>query len=305
MAIAAACTALTAYLLGDVINQAYVHKNFHGILLLGGITVVGLHRARRRALRPGGAAVAHRQPHRRRRTSGACSHKLLTENLGFFADRHSSEFIARLTAGATAATQVLNLLITAVGRDFFTLIGLVVVMVMQDPLHVARHADRRPAGDAAAAQADPPHPRHRRAQFTGGTRILETHAGDAAGHAHRQGLHARRRDARALRRQRRRGRARGEQMGARRQPRQPADGDARRLRDRGRHHLRRLSRHRSSARRRASSSPSSPRSCSPTSRPSAWRASTSISTAAWSACACCSRSSTARRPSPPTTTSRR
>ena len=30
--------------------------------------------------------------------------KLLNEGLGFFADRHSSEFIARLTTGAAAAT---------------------------------------------------------------------------------------------------------------------------------------------------------------------------------------------------------
>src|SRR3954453_17542421 len=36
MGVAAACTALSAYLLGDVINQAYVHKNFDSVLLVGG-----------------------------------------------------------------------------------------------------------------------------------------------------------------------------------------------------------------------------------------------------------------------------
>ena len=50
--------------------------------------------------------------------------KLLSEGLGFFSERHSSEFIARLTTGAAACTQVINLLITAVGRDLLTLIGL-------------------------------------------------------------------------------------------------------------------------------------------------------------------------------------
>ncbi len=69
-------------------------------------------------------------------------------------------------------------------------------------------------------------------------------AGNAAGHPHRQGLHARRHHARALRPQRRRGRARSQQDGARLQPLQPADGDARRLRHRHRHHLWRLSRDR-------------------------------------------------------------
>src|SRR6187399_1056258 len=40
MALSAGCTAFSAYLIGDVINQAYVHKNLPGIFILGGITVV-------------------------------------------------------------------------------------------------------------------------------------------------------------------------------------------------------------------------------------------------------------------------
>ena len=60
--------------------------------------------------------------------------KLLHEDIGYFADRHSSEFVARMTTGATAVSQVINLLITAVGRDLMSLVGLSIVMVMQDPI---------------------------------------------------------------------------------------------------------------------------------------------------------------------------
>src|SRR5258706_5157725 len=60
--------------------------------------------------------------------------KLLEHNVGFFADRHSSEFMARLTTGAAAASQVLNLLITAFGRDLLSLVALVAVMAVQDPV---------------------------------------------------------------------------------------------------------------------------------------------------------------------------
>ena len=35
MAGAAACTALCAYLLGTVINQAYVHRDFRTLILIG------------------------------------------------------------------------------------------------------------------------------------------------------------------------------------------------------------------------------------------------------------------------------
>ena len=49
--------------------------------------------------------------------------KLMSESVGFFSERHSSEFLARLTAGATSVTQVLSLLINAVGRDLLPLIA--------------------------------------------------------------------------------------------------------------------------------------------------------------------------------------
>ena len=59
---------------------------------------------------------------------------LLHQNLEFFASRHSSEFLARLSTGAISASQVLNLVINAIGRDLLVLIGLLVVMVVQDPV---------------------------------------------------------------------------------------------------------------------------------------------------------------------------
>ena len=133
MGVAAACTALSAYLLGDVVNQAYVHKNFNALLIVG-IAAFGLFALKGAAtygqqvimMRIGNRIVADNQ----RRMFD----KLLTENIGFFSDRHSSEFIARLTTGATATNLVLSLLITSIGRDVLTLIGLFAVMVIQDPV---------------------------------------------------------------------------------------------------------------------------------------------------------------------------
>ena len=173
MAVSAGCTAFSAYLIGDVINQAYVNRNLPGIIFLGAITVV-LFSAKGLATyghsvvlsRIGNRIVADNQR--------AVFSKLLTEGLGFFSDRHSTEFIARLSSGAAAATQVINLLITSVGRDLLSLIGLVTVMVVQDPVlsffsfvvappafFVLRKLIRRIYSIA-------------RTQFHGGTRIIET-----------------------------------------------------------------------------------------------------------------------------------
>ena len=173
MAVSAGCTAFSAYLIGDVINQAYVNRNLPGIIVLGAITVVlfsvkGLATYGHSVMlsRIGNRIVADNQR--------AVFSKLLNEGLGFFSDRHSTEFIARLSTGAAAATQVINLLITSVGRDLLSLIGLVTVMVVQDPLlsffslvvvppafFVLRKLIRRIYSIA-------------RTQFHGGTRIIET-----------------------------------------------------------------------------------------------------------------------------------
>ncbi|HXX04670.1 MAG TPA: ABC transporter ATP-binding protein [Xanthobacteraceae bacterium] len=173
MGIAAACTALSAYLLGTMTNEAYVDHNFRAIVIIGVVAVViftakGLatYTAAVMLSYIGNSIVAENQ---RRMFE-----KLLTENIGFFADRHSSEFIARLTTGAVAVSQVINLLITAIGRDLMSLIGLTIVMVTQDPImslagfimappafFVLRKLIRRVRGIA-------------RTQFTGGTRITET-----------------------------------------------------------------------------------------------------------------------------------
>ncbi len=108
------------------------------------------------------------------------------------------------------------------------------------PDHVVLQFRRGAAGLPGAAQDDPPHlqnrpqPVHRRHAHSG------NHAGDGAGHPHRESLHARRRDARAARKQRHGPGERIQQVGAGGAPRQPADGSARRLCDRRRADLRRL-----------------------------------------------------------------
>jgi ATP-binding cassette subfamily B protein len=132
MAVSAGTTAAAAWLLGEVINQTYVDRSVRGIILLSLVIVVLF------ALK-GAATYGHTVilskisnailANNQRRLFA----KLMRENVGFYSERHSSEFLARLTAGAQSVTQVLSLLISAVGRDFLSLVGLAAVMVIQDP----------------------------------------------------------------------------------------------------------------------------------------------------------------------------
>jgi ATP-binding cassette, subfamily B, bacterial MsbA len=133
MGVSAATTAGSAWLLGQVINQAYVDKNVRGIAILSGVTVVIF-------IIKGAATYGHQVILSQisnailANNQRALFSKLMSESIGYFSDRHSSEFLARLTAGANSVTQVLSLLINAVGRDVLSLIALVTVMVTQDPL---------------------------------------------------------------------------------------------------------------------------------------------------------------------------
>ena len=60
--------------------------------------------------------------------------QMLRMKVGYYSRSHSSEFIARQAFIAQSASNALNLLITTLSRDVLTIVGLIVVMVSQDPL---------------------------------------------------------------------------------------------------------------------------------------------------------------------------
>jgi ATP-binding cassette subfamily B protein len=104
MAVAAAGTALSAYLLGTMTNEAYVDRNFRGIVIIGIVaaTIFAI-----KGLATYGSAVMLSSIGNRivADNQQLMFDKLLRENIGFFADRHSSEFIARLTTAPTPSAR--------------------------------------------------------------------------------------------------------------------------------------------------------------------------------------------------------
>lgn len=60
--------------------------------------------------------------------------RLLESRLAFFTKVHSSNLITRINMKAQAASRLLDLVTTSLARDLLTLLGLVAVMVYQDPL---------------------------------------------------------------------------------------------------------------------------------------------------------------------------
>ena len=133
MGVAAAGTALSAYLLGTMTNQAYVERNFHNILIIGLLAIVifaakgvATYGATVMLSRIGNRIVADNQ----RRMFD----KLLARRHGFL---RQPSFVGihrvahhRCQRGKPGHQSPL----TAIGRDLLSVIGLTIVMVTQDPV---------------------------------------------------------------------------------------------------------------------------------------------------------------------------
>lgn len=133
MAIAASATAAIAYLIEQFVNVLHVTRDFYTLAALCAVTVIlfatkGVATYAQAVLlaRIGNRITAENQER--------IFDKLVQEGLVYFADRHSSHFMASALYGAVSVSGVLSLLLTALGRDLMMLVGLFVVMVVQDPL---------------------------------------------------------------------------------------------------------------------------------------------------------------------------
>lgn len=133
MMLSAGCTAATAYLIGTAIDQAYVDRNFSGIIVVSGLAVLIFVL---KGVANYGQAVTLAQISNQiiAANQKRMFDRLIAQNMSFFTDKHSSEFVARVNYAATSASAVLNLLITAIGRDVLTFVALVAVMIYGAPL---------------------------------------------------------------------------------------------------------------------------------------------------------------------------
>src|SRR5207302_6166480 len=95
MGVAAACTAIPVYLIGDLVNMANVEHNFPGVVAVGtGAAVIF---AIKGAATYGQSVILSRiANHIIAENQRRLFSKLLDESVGLFANRHSSEFAARL-----------------------------------------------------------------------------------------------------------------------------------------------------------------------------------------------------------------
>lgn len=131
MATGAASTALTAWLLKPILNHMVEGSEFKELRQLSWMVVLLF---TCRGLATGGSLIVLSRVGNRIVADVQTSlfNHLIQQKLSFFQDRHSSDFLTRLTLATNSIRDTLQIFITSVGRDFLTLMGLVSVMILQD-----------------------------------------------------------------------------------------------------------------------------------------------------------------------------
>jgi ATP-binding cassette subfamily B protein len=133
MGMIAVTTSLSAWIIGQIVDRIFVGHDAKAVweitaAIVGIYTVKGLATYGQQVVlsRVANAIVANVQKR--------IFDQMLQMKVRYYSRAHSSEFIARQAFIAQSASNVLNLLVTTLSRDALTIVGLLFVMVSQDPL---------------------------------------------------------------------------------------------------------------------------------------------------------------------------
>jgi subfamily B ATP-binding cassette protein MsbA len=133
MLVMAGTTAASAWIMRDIANEFSGPKDIDRInLIAGAVAAIFIFKGIAtyvQALflsRAGNAIIADRQR--------KIYDRMLAHGIEFYHSYSSADLIMRMTQGANAARNVLDTLVTSFIRDLFSVVGLVLVMVIQQPL---------------------------------------------------------------------------------------------------------------------------------------------------------------------------
>ena len=136
MVIVAATTAFSAYIIKDVVNRVFEDKDLRAAYTIAAIILLvfflkGIAGFGQDVLlnRIGNNIIAHYQQR-------VFAH-MLNLGVGFYSDTRSAYLVGQINQNITGIRDLINQLITVFARDLLTLMGLIFVMIWQDPLMTA------------------------------------------------------------------------------------------------------------------------------------------------------------------------
>ena len=133
MVVVAGATSASAYVMKYVIDTIFVHQNRAA---LAGITlaIVAIFVVKGIAAYASEVVLGTIGNRLVAQTQKRIFNHLLKVDVAFFQSFSSSDLVTRIVNNATATRDVLNMVSMSFGRDLFTLVGLVITMVVLDPI---------------------------------------------------------------------------------------------------------------------------------------------------------------------------
>lgn len=133
MIVVAATTAFSAWIMRDVVNQTVVVKDYQktleiAFLIIVIFTIKGVATYVQTLFlsKAGNNIIAE--------TQRKIYNHILSQSVRFYSKYPTSQILVRVTNNAQSARNVIDLLVTSFVRDLFTLVGLAIVMFMQQPI---------------------------------------------------------------------------------------------------------------------------------------------------------------------------
>jgi ATP-binding cassette subfamily B protein len=136
MGIVATCTTLSAYIMKYIVDRIFVDRSIEAMWAIGA-AIVAIYVAKGFAAYGQAVILTGISNSIVANIQTRIFDKMLAMDLSFYDRSHSTEFIARQAFISSAASGTLNLLVTALGRDILTTIGLTFVMFQQDAVLAA------------------------------------------------------------------------------------------------------------------------------------------------------------------------
>ncbi len=133
MGIIAATTTATAFIMKDIMDRIFVARSIHAMWAIGG-AILAIYAVKGFATYGQQVVLSKIANNIIAEIQTRIFDKMLGMDISFYNARHSTEFIAQQAFIAQSASGALNMLITALGRDILTTIGLTYAMFVQDPM---------------------------------------------------------------------------------------------------------------------------------------------------------------------------
>ena len=133
MLIVAGMTSMSAWIMKDIVNETVVSKDMNRMFMLaGGVALIFIIKGIATYFqivilsKAGNNIIA--------KTQSSIFSRILQQDLNFFIRFPSSDLVMRLTNNAQAARTAMDLILTSAIRDLFSLVGLIIVMFIQQPI---------------------------------------------------------------------------------------------------------------------------------------------------------------------------